>query len=285
VLAGTATLLGGAFAGCAHPAGGLQMRAVDDAELAAAASRNFSEAPPPIRELVGDAVTDSATVEDTAPPVETDLPVVRDGRYYKLSRTVVKERSVTVYDVEIDYDPADASGDAVAYADLPAADRAAVDELLPPRDGEGEGYERGAGVRYTDAEAANSTLVGSETLVAVDGVRHRVRAGDPHEMTVETYRYTAERVADTAEGYATHLRERYLLSFDDLPERERSLLETAIEEGYYAESPDAAAFEAVVERLFARPAVTRTEYVGNWLVRYRNTTYWVDLRAGQFVEN
>ena len=261
------------------------MRPVDDTELAATASSNLSKAPPPVREVVGEAVDGAATVEDTTPPVDLDRPVLRDGRYYNLTRTVVDERPVSVYEVEIDYDPADTDGAAVAYADLPAGDRAAVDALLPPDERRVEGYDMGTGVRYSDAEAANSTLAGSEALVAVDGERYRVRVGDPREVTVETYRYTAETVAQSPDEYADHLRERYLFTLDGLPDREREVVETAIEEGYYAESADDAAFGAVVERFFSRRAVPRTEYGGNWLVRYENTTYWVDLRAGQFVES
>lgn len=288
VLAGGAVLLVAPFAGCADPAGALHLSAVDDAELAEEASRDTTGLSDDRREAVRGAVEDgSGTVEGTRPPIDDGLPFAYDGRYYDLSWSVVDERTVTQYSIEIDYDPEDATGSSVAFEDLPEVDRRALDDVLPPPDdGRTDGPDLGVSARYTDAEAEESVLVPEQEyeLLVHDGNEYRLRADDGRDVTVNTYEYTAEEVAGSAEAYAEQLRNRYLFELSGLSESERGVVQEAIDEGYYAESSSDDDFRAVAERIRSHDAIESNEYDGTYLLRYDGTVYWADLYLGQFAD-
>lgn len=288
VLATGALLLAGPLAGCADPAGVLELVAVDDAELAERASRSGAGLPEERGRVVREAVENgSGTIEDTYPPVEDGLPVALDGRYYDLDWTVVEERTVTLYDVEIDYDPADTDGSSVGFDELPAVDRDALGGLVPPRtDRRVEGTDLGAGVRYSPAEAEASVLVPEQQyeFVVHDGTRYRLETDDGRDVTVQTFEYTAREVASSAEAYAAHLRARYLFELSGLSDAEREVVEEAIDGGYYAGDDGDDAFRSVTERTRSHDAVRADEYDGEWLLRYDGTVYWADLYLGQFAD-
>ena len=276
-------------AGCSA-AGSLDMTAVNDTRLASEASRALPEADDAgavdRRELVVGAVTNgSATANGTSPPVGTDgLPYAVDGAYYDLSAEPVGNHTAWAVDAKVDYNGS-TTGPVVDYGDLPPADRALVDTLLPPRtDRRVPGYEFGAGARYTAAEAAASALRSGEyTAVRYEGKSYPV-AVDSERVTVTTYRYTAAEVAPSADAYAASLRESYLFTLPtaDLSSAEREVLAGATEATYYAESTDDEAFRSVLGRFRSHEAVRSDEYAGSWVVRYDGTVYWADLRYDGF---
>lgn len=289
VLAAGAALLGPPFAGCgAHPVGTLDLRAVTDAELAAAASHPADRLPDELAALVRGAIgNESPTETGTHPPLEEGLPVVRDGRYYEVTWTVVAEEVRRNYDVRIDYDPEDATGPAVAFEDLPAVDRETLGSLVPPStDRRVDGFDVGVGRIYTDAEVEASVLVPTPEyeVVVHDGNRYRVDVGDPREVTVKTYRYDAEEVAGSAEAYARLLVDRYLFVLSGLSPAEREVVEAAIEGSYHAEDTGDDAFRSVAERIRSHPPVEADGARGHWLARYESETYWVDLDFWGFAD-
>lgn len=168
------------LAGCSA-AGSLDMTAVNDAELAEHASRSLpaSENPEAAerRALVRGAVENgSATGNGTSPPVDPDgLPFAVGGAYYDLSAEAVGNYTETAVSIEVDYNGT-VEGEAVAYEDLPPADRELVDVVLPPRyDGGTEGYDLGTGARYTDDEVAASVLLnGDYDAIRFEGERYPV---------------------------------------------------------------------------------------------------------------
>lgn len=278
-------------AGCSA-AGSLDMTAVNDTELAAEASRSLPAGDDPgavaRRELVrGAVVNGSATANDTSPPVDPDgFPFAVDGAYYDLSAEPVGTHDEWRVSAEVDYNGS-ADGPAVAYGDLPPADRALVDALLPPKyDRRTEGYDFGSSARYTDAEAESSALLSGEYVaVRYGGERYPV-AVDRRRVTVTTYRYTATEAAPNADAYAESLREGYLFALpaSNLSSAERGVVSEAVDGGYYAESTSDDAFRAVMERFRDHEAVRSDEYAGSWVVRYDGTTYWADLRYDRFAD-
>ena len=276
-------------AGCSA-AGSLDMTAVNDTELAAEASRSLPASDDPgavaRRELVrGAVVNGSATANDTSAPVDPEgFPFAIDGAYYDLSAEPVGNHSGWQVSAKVDYNGS-AEGPAVAYGDLPPADRALVDALLPPKyDRRTEGYDFGSSARYTDAEAESSALLSGEYVaVRYGGERYPV-AVDRRRVTVTTYRYAAIRVAPSADAYAASLRESYLfvLPAADLSSAEREVIAGATEATYYAESTDDGGFESVLGWFRAHEAVRSDEYAGSWIVRYDGTVYWADLRYDGF---
>lgn len=282
-LLGLACLL--LLAGCSAP-GSISLEPVTDEELADEASRLLpSHGAAEERALVRGAVENgSATVEGRDEPVETaGPPFAVDGAYYDLSVDVVDRHTQVQVDLRVDYNGS-VDGRAVAYADLSAADRALVDAVLPPRDDRrSEGSDRGVVDSYTRDEAAESVLLaGDYAAIRYEGERYPIDVDD-REHEVRTYRYTAEAVAPDAATYAESLRERYAFTLPGLSEAERSVVAEATNGSYYAEDDDEA-FRSVLERFRGHEAVFEDEYHGEWVVRYRGTVYWAELKYGGYAE-
>lgn len=281
-----------ALAGCSA-AGSLDMQAVDGPELADRASRSVDSLDHPLPEsdrrpasVVRAAIDDgSATVTAPSPPVDRGLPFERDGAYYNVTWTVTDERSATMVSLAVDYNATDTDGDAVAFEDLPAPDREALDSVLPPSTTRRvPGPDVGVGATYTDAELNASVLAPSPEydVVVYEGTRYRVTVGEPRDVTVRTYRYEATRVAPDAAAYAAHLRETYAFTMTGLDDAERDVVAEAIDGSYYAQSDDDAAFASVVDRFRERRAVTRDSGTGTYLVRYDGRLYLADVRFGTY---
>jgi hypothetical protein len=283
------------LAGCSA-AGSVDLRAVNDTELAADASRSPDRLADRAREsdrspaaVVRSAIENgSTTVTAVEPPVDEGLPFAVDGAYYDLNWTVVKRQSARAVSLAIDYNGSDPDGSVVAYGDLPAVDRELLDAVLPPRDEPlRPGPEVGTGAVFTDAELNRSMLVGTDTydVVRYGGERYPVTVEDVRPVTVGTYRYEAARVAANASAYAAQLRRDYAFTLSNLSEAERSVLEEAAGSGgYYAESDDDDAFAAVLDRFRSHAAIERDRASGLWLVRYDGRLYAADLTFGGFLD-
>ena len=273
------------LAGCSAP-GSISMDPVSDADIVEQASRSLARSYAPAEDdeearMLRTAIENgSATIDSPSPPVREGLPFEYEGAFYDLTWTVVDERTVSSVSLLVDYNASNPEGEQIAYEDLPAADRRAVDALLPPRDDRRvEGYELGASTRYNDSELERSVLVSHEpTVVVYEGEAYPVKFDGTSEMTVHTYRYSAAKIADSDGEYARDLKDEYLFSLDGLTDAERAVVDEAIEEGsYYAEDDDDQAFRSVLEAFRRHEAVASEEAHGEWLVRYDGEVYWADL--------
>jgi hypothetical protein len=282
-LATTAALVAPSLAGCAHPEAVLQMDAVSDRDVARRASRDVSRHPEAGGIVAGAVENGTTTVSDRSRPLDTDRPVVYEGRYYRLTVTETGERETTWYSIRIDYDPGTGTpeGAVVDYDDLPAVDRDALDSLLPPPEGvpSGEGYDFGVGREFTDEDAASSALVPEQEYVAVvyEGLRYPIDVGDGRTVTVTDYRYEAEEIAASAEAFGAAVREEYTFELSGLTDGEREIVEEAIDGGYY-EGEVTDAFASLAGRFRERRALEADEWGGEWVARYEGTVYWTDLQ-------
>ncbi len=271
-----------ALAGCADPGARLAMEPVTDAELAERASQSTANAPDERRALVAGAVENgSATTEARGTPFDPDRPVAFEGRFYEMTRSVVDEREERSWSLKVDYDPpADAEGAAVAFADLPDVDREVLSNLIPPSGDppRGDGPDMGVGHVYgPDGEAA-SALVPEQRyeFVTHEGERYGLGVEGPRMITVETYRYEAEPVAESADEYAAQVREEYLFALDGLSDAEREIVAEAVDGSYNAGEPSDA-FASLESRFREHPGFAVDEYGGEWVVEYDGGTYWADL--------
>lgn len=280
-------------AGCSSP-GSIQMEAVNDTALADRASRSLMDLRPrpnaaerTPREIVRAAIENgSTTVTAPSPPVDIDLPVAYEGGYYNLSATVVDEREANAVTITVDYNTTQSNGTAIALEELPEADQSALAALFPQRVPQEEGEEFGVGAIYTDAELNDSVLapVQQYDAVIVDGQRYAIEVGEVESVTVATYRYTTSLVAESAAAYAQQLEAAHAFPLSNLTDGERSVLETAIEEGsYYAESTDDEAFESLLRTIRPHDAIVKDRASGLWLLRYEGELYIADLRFGGFL--
>jgi len=280
-----------ALAGCSA-AGELEMDRVDAQGLADAASQpaERSDDDGSRRRVLPRAVENgSATVTGRSPPVDPELAIAHEDAYYDVSWSVVDREEGTSVGVAIDYNATNTSGPAVEYADLPAADRAVLDGLLPPRtDRRVSGPEMGAGGTYTDAEREASVLLEDApgtVIVIHEGKRYRVTVEDPEPVTLKTYRYTATEVAASAEAYAERIENEYAFELSDanLSDRQQSVIEEAVRNGSYrAESDDDEAFRSVIELFREHEPLTEGASTGTWVVRHEGELYVVDLQYGGF---
>lgn len=280
LLASAATALALPLSGCVLPdAGSLTMDRVSDGAIARRQAQDLDALARGPRRLVADAIAgETPTREDTGPPFAAARPFEDGGAYYDVSYEVVEHRPSTQYDLRVDYDAVDDPPSAIAYADLPAADRRALDRLLPPPADPPTGRGFDVDVASTYADDAESVLVPEPeyAAVAVDGAAYPVSVGDSREIEVNVYQYDADRIADSAAELGQRLRDRSLFTLTDLSEDEREIVEAAVDEGHYPDLPSQA-FRSLVERFREHDPVRSTTDVGHWLVRYDDRVYWAKL--------
>lgn len=292
-LAGCAGVLG---PNCTHSASLELDRATDDAVAAAATVGAVGDLGPLSGRVAGTAVADgAATYRAPDRVVRAGHYETADG-YHRLSSTVTEETPATRYDVEFDLSSSATPGDAVAFGDLPAADRRALlvgllDDVGRRLDGGGDVDVSGRmPLVFDDAGQEASRLVPDGP---VDRVRYEgaVLALSPTDetasTTLHTYRVTAERVADTTAAFAARARERLLESGPELAPAElsadqREILDRAVGGEYgYGECVDdpSPAFAGLVERLFGDVDLEHFSATDR-LVRYDGTWYLADYTVG-----
>lgn len=293
VLIGVVLVAFALMAGCSAP-GSIELHPVNDTQLADQASRSTEpggpvpdQAPTPPWAVAEAAIENgSTTVTARAPPLEPGLPFEHEGAYYNLSYDVVATHERTAVSLGIDYNATNTSGAAIRYEELPPADKALLDALLPQRQPPGPGMDLAASLTYTAAELDASVLAPDQQydVVIYEGDRYRIRLEGTEMVTVYSYAYDATQIAANTTAYAAHLRATYAFTFQSLPEAQQAILEDAIGDEYTAESSDDAAFDALVDRFLAHDAIERDASSGTWLLRYDGTLYVVDLRYGGFVD-
>jgi hypothetical protein len=283
-LATAATALALPLSGCVLPdAGSLTMDRVSDEAIARRQAQDVDALARGPRGIVTDAIAgETPTREDTGPPFAAARPFEYEGAYYDVSSEVVERRPSTQYELRIDYDGVADPASVIAYAELPAADRRALDRLLPPPPDPPTGWGFDADVASTYADDAESVLVPEPEYdaVAVDGTNYSVAVGDARSIAVSVYSYDAERIADDAAELGRRLRERYLFALTDLSEDERAVVTEAIDEGYYPDTPSGG-FQSLLERFRSHEPIRSTRDVGHWLVRYDDRVYWAQLGLPQ----
>lgn len=279
-LASAATALALPLAGCVLPdAGSLTMDQVSDEAIARRQAQDADALARGPRTLVTDAIAgETPTREDTGPPFAAARPFEYRGAYYDVSYEIVERRPSTQYDLRIDYDAVADPASVIEYADLPAADRRALDRLLPPPADPPTGRGFDVDVASTYADDAESVLVPEPEYeaVAVDGAAYPVSVGGSRSIEVNVYEYDAERIAESAAALGQRLRERSLFELSDLPEAEREIVDQAVEDGYYPDLPDGA-FQSLLDRFREHDPLRSTVATGHWLVRYDDEVYWAEL--------
>ncbi|ELZ25477.1 hypothetical protein C475_10614 [Halosimplex carlsbadense 2-9-1] len=282
--------LAAAAAGCGSYAGSLSMTAVDDAGLAERASYDLGDDDPfetVEARIVRAAVENGSTTRNASREfVRAGRAYRYDGAYYNVSYEVVGTVPGYGGGIRIDYNTTDFGGEAVAYEDLPAVDRRALEPLFAgPREDREEGFDFGFPVAYTQREAGRSVLVPGQRYGAVvyEGETYRIATDGVERDSLRTFRYEATRVADSATAFAADLTDRYAFSLSGLSDAEREVVESATGGSYTAESVDDEGFAGVVERFRAQEAVRDEGGNGDWLVRYDGGLYWAELDYGGFL--
>ncbi|AXG09909.1 hypothetical protein [Haloplanus rubicundus] len=276
-LAATAGCLGPAFGfGTDCPRGAdLRLRPTTDADTADGASDPVESLSPPERAAARDALGGAEPTmwvpEPSSPPFSDSAFLAADGTYVVAETAVVSTADRTGYEFTLETGPeTTATGDALAFADLPAVDRTAFYAALGyPGRREMERFERarsisiGALLAYPDDEAeSRSELVpdpAAETL-HLGGQEFRFRIERTKPTTVETRRVAVRMVADSTDEFVALVYDRYGVDLDerDLSAEQRDIVETAIDDGYDECAPYSEAY-ADLQRTLGRQVTRVTD--------------------------
>lgn len=198
-----------------------------------------------------------------------------DGVVYDVSETRIGSSDATVYELRIDFDPADATPDRgeIGIENLPAVDHHRLDPLITPepqsphRDGDDVSEEWG-----TAEQLGNRSVFAPDQQydVIVDGEnRYRVRVSS-EPASLQAYRYEVTEIAPDVEAFAEQLQAQYLFTLEGLSDAEQSVVEEAIDGAYF---DDDDAFQSVVDRLREHEGLNIEEDHGTWLVEYEGERY------------
>ncbi|WP_336337712.1 hypothetical protein [Haloarcula brevis] len=274
VLASGTALLSVPVAGCGHPSVVLDMDEATAADIVDEVS--MSPEPQSVEHrVVSEAIENGSATRRGRYELFDRTDTVRIGdAFYEVSETALATGEVTVYDVRIDFDPADATATVgeIAYEALPAVDRERLGPILsdddPPT---GDRYD--VGIAYgTAAEVGNESVFVPEQqydIVVRDDERYRV-AVETRTASETEYRYEATRVASGVDPFADRVRDRYLFALTGLSDAEREVVEAAIDGGYFE---DDEAFRSVTDRIRGHEGIEVTDSYGTWLLAYEGTEY------------
>jgi hypothetical protein len=273
-LASGTALLSVSIAGCGHPPVVLDLNEATADDIADAVSTTAAPDSEEYSIVTSAHQNGSTTRTGRYERFDRDETVRVDGAFYDVSETPLGSSEVTVYEVLVDLDPADATSEIgeIDYADLPELDRRRLDPILS-RSGatEQEGYD--VGIQYGTAEE-----VGDESVfvperqydVLIDG-EDRYRIGvDTRTATETVYRYEVTEVAPDVETFADGIRERYLFELTGLTEAEREVVEEAIDGAYFE---DDETFRSIVDRIREHDGLEVEDVYGTWLLEYEGIEY------------
>jgi hypothetical protein len=280
LLASAATALALPLAGCAEPTGGsLSMMPMENDSAIGRQYAGSSEGlSSDRRDLVESAIAGEAPRRTgRSPPYDAPRPLEHDGAVYEIGHEVVDTRQVTRYAIRIDYDPETTPSAVVAYADIPEADRTALEGQVPPGEDPptGEGFDLDSTYRYP-ADAESVLLEGEYDGISYEGETYRFEIEPDREVTVETYEYRAKRIADSAAALGRQLREEYLFTLSGLPEEEQRIADEATSI-YRPDDGVPEAFRSLSDRIRAHEPVATDDGRGTYLVRYDGGVYWTTL--------
>lgn len=308
LLASGITLGLSSFAGCTGfggtlgvgrgAAAALRMTPISDTEIATRLTyRRGVDEESPDYDLVHAAVHDpTTTVEDTEPPFSEGYPFVFEEAVYELAFDVVDEQPATRFHVTLDPPEGEvAAEDVVAYADLPAVDKAVFERR---QWGKSPTVGIGTSLLYLDTHVADSALIPDpehSVIEWADGTRVAFSVDGSHDTTYKSYEYTAEQVHDSAAGYGREIRERHEFTLSGLSQAEQEVVTEAIREEYgYVVGHDESV-PAVMRQLGDRfrpqkdvdrvgTGETRADegeqtVDGMYLVRHDGDVYWTDIRV------
>ncbi|RZH69429.1 hypothetical protein [Natrinema altunense] len=274
VLASGAVCLAVPIAGCGHPAVVLDM---DDATADEIADTVSITAEPGSEEytLVSAASENGSAVRRGRSELFDRTDTVRiDDSFYDVSEMRLESEPVTVYEVRIDFDPADSTTErgAIDYDDLPNVDRQRLAPIVsatdpPNQDGDDMGVDYGTAADV----GTESVFVPKQQydIVVHDGSRYRVTV-DSRTTTETEYRYEVTDIVSGVDPFADRVRARYLFTLAGLSDAERAVVEEAIGEGYFEDDD---AFRSVVDRIREHDGIREDEFYGTWLLEYDGVEY------------
>lgn len=273
-LASGTALLSVAVAGCGHPSVVLDMNEATADEIAGDVSTTVDPGSEEYTVISSAIENGSATRRGRHELFgRTDTVRVQDS-FYDVSETRLESSEVTVYEVLIDFDPADSTPErgAIEYENLPEVDRQRLDPVVSRDDRPNqERYDIGIGYGTAEEVGNESVFVPERQYdIIIHGEdRYRVAVNSRTASEAE-YRYTVTEVASGVEPFADQVREQYRFTLSDLSSAEREVVDEAIDGGYFQ---DDEAFRSVIERIRGHEGIETADSYGRWLIEYESVEY------------
>lgn len=260
-------------AGCAHPSVVLDLNEATADDVADEVSTTANAGSPEYVVVETALENGSATHRDRRELFDEDETVRFEDAFYDISATRLGTSEATVYEVLVDFDPADATPDLgeVAYGDLPAVDREHLDPVVSADHPDGEGADVGVGYGTAEEVGGKSVLVPDQQydIVVHDGDRYRIVV-ESETATETEFRYEVAEVAPDVESFADQVRDRYLFVLSGLSDAEREVVEGAIDGAHFEDND---AFQSVVDRIRDHEGVRVADFYGTWLLEYEGVDY------------
>ena len=259
--------------GCVAPDARLDMRDVNDEELAELTTEDFSylqQMNPGIRSAFLNGSSKS-TADIPYDMREYDEPVEFNGSYYRIDRSKIGETE----EVSVRYIGERVDSDKETEINFSEKDKEILDQVrYQARRSDYEAPERIFGGDYNPVQFRKSNIVDfNEIYVREENSTFLLEKEGVRNVTKEVYNYTSRRVANTTEEWTEKLREEYMITLDH-SNHSREFLRNATEGYYGEETPE---FVNTVKVLRDKKAYRETEKSGRWIVNYRNNTYWVEV--------
>lgn len=223
-----------------------------------------------------------ATLYADSPPVDDGVFVEHDGAFYETTVRRVDNTDVPAVVTNLEWErgqraPDDAA--VVAYADLPAADRAALRYGVygGPYEREQRGHPtesltlREVPLPYPQGTDESALAGDGETWVRWDGRTYGVWT-EGETTTRHRFRLTVTEVAGTAEAFRAFVVEAYLLELSGLAEPERAILRAAVEDRYDECTPASEGLAALRDRLPEDARFPPPQYDA-WYVAFEGDRY------------
>ena len=258
--------------GCVAPDARLDMRDVNDEELADLTTEDFSYLQQMNPGIASEFLNGSSksTADIPYDVREYDQPVEFNGSYYRIDRIKIGETE----EVSVRYIGERVDSDKETEINFSEKDREILDQVgYQARRSDHEAPERIFGGDYTPEEFRESNIVDfNEIYVSEENTTFLLKKEEVRNVTTEVYNYTSRRVANTTEEWAEKLKREYMITLD-ASNHSKEFLRNATEGYYGEETPE---FVNTVKVLRDKKAYRETEKSGRWIVSYRNNTYWVE---------
>lgn len=262
----------------------LYVKPLTDAELADFATEEpYERYEETTNELIATAASEGAATYSTLhrPPVQEEIYVEHEGRYYRVQRKQTATRERIAHNVRLKYDnertPPD-NATVFSFDELPEADQDAILNAYPDEElrngSEPRGFSTG-GYGYVYPDGAESQLQDAGTVwIRYDGRILAITVIGGGTVQEVTYRYTLEPIADDQEAFVAFVREQFVVTLDGLSASERNVFERAIVGEFSQCEPLSGGFRDLKARLEEVPKDRRLDYL-KWPVVYKGKTYGV----------
>ncbi|WP_135853968.1 hypothetical protein [Halorussus salinus] len=273
-LSSGAALLSVSLAGCGHPSVVLDMNDATADDIADEVSMATEPGSEEHAVVTSARENGSATRTGRYELFDHTTTVRVNDTFYSVSETRLRSSEVTVYEVLLDFNPEETTPELgeIEYDDLPEVDRDRLGSILSeePRSNH-DGYDVGVGYGSAEEVGNDSVFVPERQydVLVHDGNRYRV-AVDSRDATEAEYRYEVTEIAADVDTFADQIREQYLFALTDLSDAERTVVEGAIDGGYFE---DGDAFQAVIERIRQHEGLNEDDFYGTWLLEYEDVEY------------